>query len=396
MDIVIIAEFCSNFNENNNGRFKELCDLLTKENKIEIITSSFSHIDKKQKKDEKYNLSYKITNIYEPGYKKNICLKRLYSHMIWGNNVYKYLLKREKPNIIYCAIPSLTAAEKVAEYSKKNNIKFIVDIQDLWPEAFQMVFNISILKDILFYPMKRKADKIYRSADKIVAVSNTYRDRGLKVNNKDNKGLTVFLGTDLNFLYDSLSEQDITYTKRDNEIWLGYLGTIGSSYDIKTALMSTKKVQEKYNNVKLILLGDGPLLEKYKNIAINEKVNAVFLGRKKYIEAMKIMEQCDIALNPLVRGAAQSIINKVGDYAALGLPVINSLQNKEYKDLLNEYKAGINIECENIEAMSKSIIDLIENNDLRVQMGLNNKKLANDKFDRSKTYEEIINLINSN
>lgn len=160
--------------------------------------------------------------------------------------------------------------------------------------------------------------------------------------------------------------------------------------------MSTKKVQEKYNNVKLILLGDGPLLEKYKNIAINEKVNAVFLGRKKYIEAMKIMEQCDIALNPLVRGAAQSIINKVGDYAALGLPVINSLQNKEYKDLLNEYKAGINIECENIEAMSKSIIDLIENNDLRVQMGLNNKKLANDKFDRSKTYEEIINLINSN
>lgn len=86
-----------------------------------------------------------------------------------------------------------------ANYCKKNNIKFIIDVQDLWPEAFRMVFNIPIISSILFYPMKKKADYIYSIADKIVAVSETYCNRALKANKKVDKGITAFLGTDLKY-----------------------------------------------------------------------------------------------------------------------------------------------------------------------------------------------------
>ncbi len=36
-------------------------------------------------------------------------------------------------------MPSLDVAKVAAKYAKENNIRFIIDIQDLWPEAFRMV-----------------------------------------------------------------------------------------------------------------------------------------------------------------------------------------------------------------------------------------------------------------
>lgn len=58
----------------------------------------------------------------------------------------------------------------------------MIDIQDIWPEAFKMVFNVPIISDLIFYPMKKMADYIYSRADSIVAVSDTYADRASTVN----------------------------------------------------------------------------------------------------------------------------------------------------------------------------------------------------------------------
>jgi hypothetical protein len=46
-DIVIIANFCRDFSETDNGRFMYLCKELSKDNKVEIITSDFGHTSKK-------------------------------------------------------------------------------------------------------------------------------------------------------------------------------------------------------------------------------------------------------------------------------------------------------------------------------------------------------------
>lgn len=144
--IFIITQYVSMPGEKSNGRFRYIADLLTSsDNQIELITTNFSHRDKTHRifnPDKVKNLKYKFTMLEEPGYKKNISLKRFYSHYKFAKNLKKYLEKQEKPDIIYCAVPSLDVAKVAAEYAKKNNIRFIIDVQDLWPEAFKMVFNI--------------------------------------------------------------------------------------------------------------------------------------------------------------------------------------------------------------------------------------------------------------
>ena len=189
MKILMIANYVSFPWEAGNCRFMYLADLLCKNNEVELVTSKFCHT-KKQKREysTEYNeLNFKVTLLDEPGYRKNVSIKRIYSHKILARKLRKYLNSLEnKPDVIYCSVPSLDLAFEAIKYANKNNIRFVIDIQDLWPEAFKMVFKIPIIKDIVFLPLTLKANYIYKNADDIIAVSETYANRASKVNKKYN------------------------------------------------------------------------------------------------------------------------------------------------------------------------------------------------------------------
>ena len=57
----------------------------------------------------------------------------------------------------------------------KNDVRFIIDVQDIWPEAFKIILNIPVLSDIIYYPMKKQADYIYSAADEIGSFTNICR-----------------------------------------------------------------------------------------------------------------------------------------------------------------------------------------------------------------------------
>ena len=337
-----------------------------------------------------------MTLLDEPGYKKNISLKRIYSHKILSKNLKKYLKSLSyKPDVIYCSIPSLDIANTAVKYANKNNIRFILDIQDLWPEAFKMAINIPIVSNVIFYPMLKKANYIYSHSDEIVAVSQTYVDRGTSVNKKVKNGLSVFLGTNLDYFDKCAKSNIIKFT--DDLIRIVYIGTLGTSYDIKSIIDSIALLNiNGINNVKFIVMGDGPLKNDFERYAKNKNINCEFTGEVEYSKMIGYLCSCDIAVNPIIDLSVASIINKVCDYAAAGLPVINTQNSLEYKKLLKEYNAGINCENGNVEDISKSLMKLIKNKKLRNELGKGNRKLAEEKFDRNKTYNNIINLIEGN
>ncbi len=395
-DIVIIANFVGDLDGSDNVRFPYLANLLCKTNNVELVASTFNHGTKKQR-TTLYDYPFKITLLDEPGYKKNICLKRFVSHYIWGKNVLKYLKKRQKPDVVYCALPSLTAPAKVSEFCKKNNIRFIVDIQDLWPEAFQMVFNIPIVSKLMYAPFKHLADKAYRNADEIVAVSQTYVDRAKLVNKKGAKGLSVFLGTNLDTFNENV-RKNIEFFKskypKTDEIWLGYCGALGKSYDLPTVFDALKILEKNNTSVpKFIIMGDGPRKKEFETYAKQKKINVLFTGKIPYDKMCALLSMCDIVINPIVGLSVASIINKHADYAAVGRPVINTQNSQEYRNLVSSYKMGIN--CENGKAsdIAQAIERLILLKDLRLLMGINACKCAEEKFDRMKSYSALVNCI---
>lgn len=391
-DIVILANFCGDLNGKGNNRFLYLAELLAKEHSVEVITSDFDHAAK-TRREPPAKMPYRLTLLRESGYPKNICLRRFASHWVWGRNVAAYLKGRKKPDVIYCAVPSLSGPAAAAKYCRKGGVPFIVDVQDLWPEAFQMVLNIPAVSDLLFAPFCVLANRIYRQADGVAAVSETYIRRVLRVNGKCRDGHAVYLGTRL-AEFDRHAAAHPVRDKAEGELWLAYCGTLGASYDLTAVLDALKLLRERgVTPPEFVVMGDGPRRTEFEEYAKAQGVNARFTGLLPYAEMCGLLSVCDMTVNPITGKSAASIINKHADYAAAGLPVINTQESAEYRALVETYGMGFNCPVGDAAAVADALERLMADGSLRRKMGEGARRCAEERFDRAKSYRTLVQLI---
>lgn len=394
MKIIFLANFPSILDGSPKGRFINLAMLMHQRgHDVEVVVSDFEHGVKTHRRDMENKYPFRLTFLHEPGYSGNVSPQRLWSHYIWGLNVERYLKNLKKlPDVVYAALPTFTAGRLAGKWCNKHNVKYVVDVQDLWPEAFKVAFRNPLLHSA-FKPMEWIANAAYKSADYVLACSNTYRDRALSVNRKCKEGLTVYLGNN-GEIFD-LGKEQYHVNKPKDEFWIAYIGTMGYSYDIKLAIDAIKLAErEKLSKrIKFIGMGRGPLLEEYKKYAEKSGIAYEFTGPLEYKVMVGMMCSCDAVINCLRPGAAQSITNKVGDYALSGLPVINTQENMEYRNLVEEWNCGINCICGNVQDTANAIVKLVENPSLCEEMGRKARELGEMKFDRRNTYLNIIKLL---
>ena len=395
-DILIIAHFTVTPDEAGNDRFVYLAELLCQRGcHVEMVTTAFSHLHKAQRNVTEAQIAalpYQLTLLAEHGYEKNVSLGRLASHREFGRNLRRYLAMRRTPDLLYCGVPTPDSAKEAAAYARKHGIPFVIDVQDIWPDAFSLVFPIPILGDILFSPLRIQANRIYKAADRVVAVSRTYANRALQVNRKCTNPTVTYLGTDL-AAFDRYAEQN-RVAPHENVLWIGYVGTLGVSYDIRTVIDALAICRSQgVNDLHVCIMGDGPQRPAFEQYAREKQVDAEFTGLLPYPQMAGMLSACDIAVNPIVPGAAQSIINKVCDYAAAGLPVVNTQECPEYRQLVEEYRCGINCRCGSASDVADAILRLRADKALRTDAGRNARCMAERLFDRKSTYPEIVDML---
>ena len=407
MDIVVLANFCGDFaNDAQKNRFVYLSNMFAKKNNVELITSDFNHGRKTHFSLIENDFPFRITMLNEFGYKKNISFRRFFSHMIWGMRVKKYLNERKHPDVIYAAVPSLLAAYFASTYAKKNKVRFILDIQDVWPEAFKMFFNIPLISNFCFFPLKYLSNRIYENANTICAVSKTFIEIAKENVITDIDFCDVYLGTDLlNFdsevkkHKDSILKECLIDSKKSNDIWLGYCGSLTSSYDIICVLNALELIgndSEYSHRIKFIIVGDGPKKSEFERFAEAKKVDAVFTGRLEYGKMAALLSFCDIMINPIVKNSAASIINKHADYVASGKPILNTQDSEEFCSLIVDYNMGINVKTSDSIDLASKMRYLIDNPSIRSEMGRNARRCAEELFDRSHTYPELLKIVERN
>lgn len=387
--IAIIAQYTSDFQSEENGRFNEIAKYLRQIDTVELITSSFSHGLKRKKVCTVRPIEYKLTFLYAPSYKKNISIQRLRSCKVFAKNVEEYLSQTKNIKLVYCAIPSLDVGKVVTNFCMNKKIPMILDVQDLWPDAFYMVFDIPVVSKVLFFPYKIMADNIYRNANNIVTVSNTYLERATAyISHVTDNSLVAYLGTSLR-KFDKYSE-GVTKAASVESVTVVYIGTLSYSYDINLVIHAIYKAQLISNQkINFLVMGDGPLKEKFYLEAQHYDIQVNFTGRLNYPEMVKRLVTADIAVNPIVKKSAGSIINKVGDYAAASLPVINSQECIEYRELVEKYKCGLNCENGNVDDFTNALVWMLNHPIERKKMGKNARRMAEELFDRDKSYRRI-------
>lgn len=367
---------------------------------VTFITTDFNHYAKKQRDMDKFyaeNPDYtSIKYVHVPAYKKNISLKRLYAEKVWSKEVVKWIESHiDDFDVLYGEMPDIDANIRIRKLCDKYNKKFIIDIRDLRPEAYHVLIKNDFIYRVLFHHTMKRADKAYACADELVAVSQEYLDRGLKTNTRSKNPVVVYLGATLDRFFSGVEKYSEQIVKPEDEVWIIYAGTLGSSYDLMTVLKAAKMLDEyRKEKIRFKILGQGPdenILKKY--MTDNNIRNTEFLGFQPYEKMAAFLCKSDITINAVKKNASQSIINKVADYFAAGIPMLNSCTCQEQIDMVENYKVGLNYEPENPDNLVDKICYLLDNPELSKEMGINARKLALDKFDRKKSHLEILKRI---
>ena len=141
------------------------------------------------------------------------------------------------------------------------------------------------------------------------------------------------------------------------------------------------------------VMGDGPLREAFQTFAKDLELDVTFFGKVPYPQMCGMLCAGDVCVNPIRKGTAASIINKHADYAASGLPVINTQQSLEYQKLIEAYGCGINCECADPQSIADAIRMLYEDEQLRCRMGKQSRLMAQELFHRGATYGRIVTAL---
>lgn len=385
-------------NENGYTRFRFLSEFLAgKGYKVDLITTTFQHWDKKQRdlsKIKKEEYPFHLRFIKEPGYKKNVDLKRIRSHRIAAKNLKKMLEKDGAYHLIYCEIPPNDVALTAARYAKKHQIPFVVDVNDLWPEAMYMALDIPVVSKLLFSPFLRDAEKVYGLCAGVIGTSDEYTNRPFKRKKRIIPKRTVYVGNELS-VFDAGADAYMPEIEKDEkEFWVTYAGTIGTSYDIKTMILTADYLKKKgYKDIHIKILGGGPLKEELEKLAGGLKGNVEFAGYVPYEKMAAYLKKSDVLVNSFVKKAPQSIVTKIGDYLAAGKPMINTCSSPEFRAKVEKDGFGINVEAEDKILLADAVLELYCNAGEREIMGKKARQIAQEQFDRPNSYKMIVDLM---
>ena len=390
----------------------------------EVITTDYQHFQKAYRDAEAIaaaDYPFRITLIHGPAYKKNIDPRRVAGNAVLADRIAAYLMKKaaeagrqnEKAyDAVYCTIPSNRIAARVSEWCRREAIPFIVDIEDLWPEAMSMIAGKHALAkkamDTFLKPLYRDAETAYRNASAVIGTSDDYTMRAFLHREENIPHQTVYVGCDLKTFDAGAREFMSEIEKPDDEYWVTYAGSIGTSYDIRTLVDAgkrladeeiipreedTKTAQREPKKIIIRIMGTGPMKEELEAYAKEIGAdNVLFMGYTDYPKMAAYLKKSDLTVNSFIKGAPQSIVNKVGDYLAAGIPMVNTLENPVFTSLVDRYGFGKNIPAEDADALCKVVTEMLSDREQWKQMAENARTLAEERFDRAAAYPEIIRI----
>jgi len=174
----------------------------------------------------------------------------------------------------------------------------------------------------------------------------------------------------------------------ENHLIISAIQRLNFPKDVSTILHTFSKVKESFKNTILLIVGSGPLQEKLQKEAqeIGIAENVLFLGDRQDIP--NILATSDIAI---LSSAFEALGLSLVEAMAAKKPIIGT--NVEgINEIIEDGKNGFLVEFGNEKEMAKAILTLLNNPNLRQEMGGNGFKLVKEKFSLEKMVKNYQNL----
>lgn len=297
------------------------------------------------------------------------------------------LAKKNPPDIIYernfsCKIGVLL--------SKILGIPLIVEINGLMDEEAQMQGKKNNW-------LRRSAGKtmrrlLFRQANRIVAVTQGIKDNLVKSYNINHKAIEVISnGANINLF--KPMDQEIVKAELglvQQYKYVCFVGNLAPWQGVEYLIEAASLVIEKAPETRFLIVGDGMMYESLQNLVKEYHLenHFYFTGRIPYDVVPKYINASDICISPkkIIKSGYSPL--KLYEYMACGKPVIAT--RTDGFEILEVHNAGLLTDSSNPLDISRAIIKLILDDEMRENMGNNGMKIVNEQYSWSNTTRSII------
>jgi len=322
-------------------RAKSVIEEYREEHEVIYLTSDFDHVTKQY-----YEIDLPFAQqLHVPGYKKNISVSRIWSHIVFSIKTFFRLCKL-KPDIVYAEIPHNTLAVATKWYKRMHKCELIFDIFDMWPESLPMKSN---------NPLFRFACSIWggfrnhnlKFADKVYTECNYYQELIQK------EGYDVPMKT--KYLTREKIDLDIQTIWDAEKMHICYVGNINNIIDIPfiTEFMSALNEKKK---VCFHLIGNGESRSRLIESLEAKGIQVISYGVIYDVHRLQeIFNQCYFGINFLLPDLAIGLTMKSITYLRGGIPLLNTVDGDTW-DMVKTYQAGLNVSRGDIQSTIEKIL----------------------------------------
>jgi glycosyltransferase involved in cell wall biosynthesis len=168
-----------------------------------------------------------------------------------------------------------------------------------------------------------------------------------------------------------------------------FVGTFGRTYNLRTVIEAARTCHQSADahRVVFVLSGTGPDTDGLAEAA-RGLPNVVFTGWLDEDRLRAMSARADIGLAAYAEQAPQSLPNKLGEYAAAGMPIVSSLTG-EAAALIEERRAGLSFSASDPHTFLAAVRKLAGDRDLRRTLGANARSMFDGCFDGRRIYDDM-------
>ncbi len=286
------------------------------------------------------------------------------------------MLLRFQPEVVIGTSPQLLCAAAARIIAKRFGARFVFEVRDLWPESLSAV-GAAQESSLLYRSLENMAGWLYRSADKIVAVTDSSRDEILSKGISPAKVAVVRNGVDI----DSFAAEPPGLS---GKFTVCYTGALGMAHALETAIDAAALLRDR-PEIRFIFVGGGAQREALQLKALDAELsNVEFFGPRPWAEIPRILAASDACLVHLARAPLFETVlpSKMFEAMAAARPIILGVRG-EAQRLLDEAGAGLAIEPESAEQLAETVLTLYRDRELGQTLGRSGRLYA----EREASYE---------
>ncbi len=218
---------------------------------------------------------------------------------------------------------------------------------------------------------------IIKKADIITAISIYLKNFAKKINKKT-EIIVIPNGVDYEKFISTQPMERRTLKINDTDIAIITTSRLVPKNGLSTLIRAVKIAKPLVADLKLVIIGSGPLEAGLKNLAIELGLSndIVFLGEKPYSEIPRYLKAADLFVRP---SHSEGLGNAFIEAMAAGIPIIGTPVGG-ISDFLKDGETGLFCEVGNPKNLAEKITRLLGNQELRDKIIKNGLELVRTKY----------------